>query len=397
MLKILYCSSVCSTTYLSYLMNNAISPIGGLAGQKFNRLIIEGLVMNDVDVYTVSARPINHRNFNKIIWKSMTEMIGGIEYNYCSFINLPLIRNICVFINTFFYSWKWCKKYKDGVIVCYSLNIAVTLAAILSSKILKNKVIGLITDIPGKLADSKHGFIGCVLKFISMSYMATFDYYVLLTEYMNSIFNKKHKPYIIMEGLVDINMKEIQEKKKHLKEGKIIVMYAGQLAEIYGLKNMVEGFMATENNNAKFTIYGTGSFVENLRRYESKDNRIEYRGLVSNEEIIRQEFLSTILINARPSYEMYTKYSFPSKNLEYMVSGTPVLTSVMLGIPEEYYEYVYSCGSGTKEEITHKLNELFNKPKYELETMGLRAKDFVLKFKNNKIQSKRILTLIYTY
>jgi len=378
-------------------MNNAISPIGGLAGQKFNRLIIEGLVMNDVEVYTVSARSINHRNFKKIIWKSITEMIGGIEYNYCSFINLPLIRNICVFINTFFYSWKWCKKYKDGVIICYSLNIAVTLAAILSSKILKNKVIGLITDIPGKLADSKHGFIGYVLKFISMSYMASFDYYVLLTEYMNSIFNKKHKPYIIMEGLVDINMKEIQEKKKHLKEGEIIVMYAGQLAEKYGLKNMVEGFMATENNNAKFTIYGTGSFVENLRQYESIDNRIEYRGLVSNEEIIRQELLSTILINARPSYEMYTKYSFPSKNLEYMVSGTPVLTSVMLGIPEEYYKYVYSCGSGTKEEITHKLNELFNKPKYELETMGLRAKDFVIKFKNNKIQSKRILTLIYTY
>ena len=57
-------------------------------------------------------------------------------------------------------------------------------------------------------------------------------------------------------------MKNLQIEKKNLETESIVVMYAGQLAEIYGFENMVEGFMATDDKNAKFIIYGTGSFVK---------------------------------------------------------------------------------------------------------------------------------------
>lgn len=132
-------------------MKNTTKPIGGLAGQKFNRLIIEGLDMNRAKVHTISARPITFKNYEKLICKSKKEKVDGIEYNYCSFINLPVIRNISVFINTFIYSWKWSKRYKDGVIISYSLNIAVSLATLLISKLLKNRIVGIVTDIPGKI------------------------------------------------------------------------------------------------------------------------------------------------------------------------------------------------------------------------------------------------------
>jgi len=397
MLKILFCSSVCSEQLLSYLMKNTTKPIGGLAGQKFNRLIIEGLDMNRAKVHTISARPITFKNYEKLICKSKKEKVDGIEYNYCSFINLPVIRTISVFINTFIYSWKWSKRYKDGVIISYSLNIAVSLATLLISKLLKNRIVGIVTDIPGKLADSRRGLLAWIIKSINLSYMKSFDYYIVLTEYLNNLFNVRNKPYIIMEGLVDIKMKNLQIEKKNLETESIVVMYAGQLAEIYGLKNMVEGFMATDDKNAKFIIYGTGSFVKDLQQYALIDDRIEYRGVVSNKEVFSQESKATILINVRPTHELYTQYSFPSKNIEYMLSGTPVLTSRMLGIPSEYYDYMYMCETGTKEEVTSKLSELFEKSNNELEVMGQRARDFVLEFKNNKIQAKRIINLVIDY
>lgn len=50
---------------------------------------------------------------------------------------------------------------------------------------------------------------------------------------------------------------------------------------------------------------------------------------------------ATLLINPRPSNEEFTKYSFPSKNLEYMASGTPLLATDLPGIPAEYKRYEY--------------------------------------------------------
>ena len=52
-----------------------------------------------------------------------------------------------------------------------------------------------------------------------------------------------------------------------------------------------------------------------------------------------------LLINLRNPEDKYTKYSFPSKTFEYMVSGTPFFTTKLEGIPSEYYNYLYCIDS----------------------------------------------------
>ena len=91
----------------------------------------------------------------------------------------------------------------------------------------------------------------------------------------------------------------------------------------------------------------------------AEDPRIFYGGMLLNQEIVEKEQEATLLVNPRPTGEEYVKYSFPSKTMEYMASGTPVLTTVLPGMPKEYHPYVYLLEDETSDGITEKLKEVF--------------------------------------
>ena len=77
-----------------------------------------------------------------------------------------------------------------------------------------------------------------------------------------------------------------------------------------------------------------------------------------------------------------------------MVSGTPTLTTKLPGMPKEYYKYVYLIEDETVEGISNILKDILNRPKEELYNKGMEAKKFVLNYKNNIIQAKKILDMI---
>ena len=141
-------------------------------------------------------------------------------------------------------------------------------------------------------------------------------------------------------------------------------------------------------------IYGAGEYETELEELCQKNPSVRFFGTVPNGKIVEEERKATLLINPRPTNEEYTRYSFPSKNMEYMVSGTPVLTTCLPGMPHEYNEYVYLLKEETEEGMAKKLQELLCKPKEELFAYGQKAKNFVLENKSNLSQAKLICELL---
>lgn len=83
----------------------------GYAGQKFNRLIVEGLTKNGVDIKTLTSIPMSRRFSKKLFWNVPDEVEDGIHYQYIPFINIPYIHHICLFMYTF--SIYFFGKYKQ--------------------------------------------------------------------------------------------------------------------------------------------------------------------------------------------------------------------------------------------------------------------------------------------
>jgi glycosyltransferase involved in cell wall biosynthesis len=220
-----------------------------------------------------------------------------------------------------------------------------------------------------------------------------YDGFIFLTKYMNEIYNPSQKPYIVMEGAVDSTFTHHLVPKDMTPR---IIMYAGAIEAEYGFDTLIQAFMSLSQVDIELHIYGEGKFVEKLLEYQNADHRIKYLGVVTNEQIIAAEQQATLLVNPRYTHQEFVKYSFPSKTSEYMLSGTPVLTTKLPGIPNEYFQHLYTFDEENIEGYAKKLNEILSIPTQELQEKGVNAQTFVLQHKNNNIQSQRIIDFVKT-
>lgn len=157
---------------------------------------------------------------------------------------------------------------------------------------------------------------------------------------------------------------------------------------------MVDAFILADIEGAELHIYGNGPYVEELQHVASQHHNVLYHGNVLNEEVVAAEMEASLLINPRPTTEEFTKYSFPSKNMEYMASGTPVLTTNLPGMPQEYQNYVYLFDDETVEGMARRIREVLSFSSEYLRQKGLDAQKFVLENKNNVVQAKKILIML---
>ncbi len=157
---------------------------------------------------------------------------------------------------------------------------------------------------------------------------------------------------------------------------------------------MVDGFVLANVPDSELHIYGNGPYVDELQKVTQEHPNVIYHGIAMNDEVVRAEIEADLLINPRPTHEEFTKYSFPSKNMEYMASGTPVLTTNLPGMPEEYKQYVYLIENESAEGIARAIRSVLLVDSCTHNRRGTAAQEFVLQSKNNITQSAKVIALV---
>ena len=385
-MNVLYVSCTCSNEkFIQYVESKGAR--GSQQAQKYNLLLAEGLAKNSARVTMISSRPIN-RELEKRLWmRREREQVNGVDFHYLPFVNYPVLRNIWILFGTFFaVLFLKCSK-KETAIVCDALNISAAMGALTGAFFRRFSTVAIVTDVPGVLSYATKITLAQKL---NLAVIRRFKSYLLLTKQMSEIVNPKNQPYIVLEGHADEAMAHMENTLAGKAEKKI-VMYAGSLMEIYGIGNLVEGFLAANIPGAELHIYGDGDYAEKLEKKAAENSAIKYHGVAPNSEIVKAELAATLLVNPRPSHEEYTKYSFPSKNMEYMASGTPVLTTRLPGMPEDHKPYVYFIEREDAEGIKVAIQCVLAQNAKRLHEFGLQAKDFVLNQKNNVEQAKKLM------
>ncbi len=382
-MHIVYAVTTCSDRVYQQLFEHVkVKP--AFQSQKYHRLLIEGLAAHTgVDV--VANPPVNRAVLQEKIVRLPEETEGGARYTYIPAIRNPIWKLIRVGIGTF---WKTARLAgKDSAVIVDGLNRVTALAGLLAAKLRRRPCIGIVTDLPDMLGGSRFSkeFANFVIRHCTG--------YILLTQAMNDCLNPKGKPYVILEGHSDIAM-EARKPGMEKKTTPRVCFYAGGVSHQYGLADLVEGFRQADIPNARLHIYGPGDYVKELEEIAAKDSRIFYGGMLLNTQIVEKEQEATLLVNPRPTHEEFVKYSFPSKTMEYMASGTPVLTTVLPGMPKEYYPYVDMIREETPEGIAQMLRQVLSRSDAELFEKGSAARRFVLEEKNNVIQAKKILDML---
>ena len=353
------------------------------AVQKYHRIMAEGFALNGCEVISFGVVPANKNVRNKFISLPDGEL-NGVKYKHLRTINLPIIKQLLNAVGVYFNVLKYGDK--ESFVICDGLSYLTSKAAVLACKLKRLKSVVIITDLPEFLVGRDNPAVQRYKKLFDQ-----FSGYVLLTEQMAVKLGYQDKPYVVIEGQVDsLEKREVLEEKQYDKK---IVMYAGIVRKLYGLKILVEGFIKADLPDYELHIYGNGDYADEIDEI-SKHNNVKHFPSQPNTTIVEKEKRAFLLVNPRPTNEEYTKYSFPSKNMEYMVSGTAVLTTNLPGMPSEYKQYVYLIEEDTEEGICTAFKKIAKLNETEVIEKGKEARDFVLSNKNNKIQTGKILRMV---
>lgn len=297
---------------------------------------------------------------------------------------------------------KWAENntQEKKVVLIYSMSTPFIYAAAKAKKMNPDITICLICpDLPEFMnPGADRGYVFNILKSWDRSIMNYFlnqvDSFVLLSKYMAERIAIKDRHWIVMEGVV--NSEELinpTEQDVRLDDKKI-VLYTGTLNKAYGIMQLLEAFSLIEDPAIHLWICGAGDAQLEVENLVSHNSRVKYFGQVDRDYAIKLQQKASLLINPRNDKGEYTKYSFPSKIMEYMLSGTPALIYSLPGIPDEYYKYIYTIDGDKPEDIATSIHNICSKSKEELGLFGKRAQEFVLTNKNEIIQAQRIIDLI---
>ena len=382
-MHILYAVTTCSDAAYRRLFDQvAVKP--AFQAQKYHRLLLEGLAAHtQVDV--IANPPVNRQVLSRGVVRMPREQEGGAVYHNLPAVRNPLVKALVVGFGTFFQVL--FRADRDGAVVVDGLNRVTALAALAAARLRRRPCIGIVTDLPEMLSGS-----GMSIR-LSQFVIRHCTGYVFLTQAMNDRLNPDGKPYVILEGHADIAMGQVSPslEEKHKPR---VCLYAGGVSRDYGLAELVEGFRLANLPDTQLHIYGPGDYVPELEQIAQQDSRIVYGGMLLSSQVVQREREATLLVNPRPTGEEFVKYSFPSKTMEYMASGTPVLTTDLPGMPPEYHDYVYRIFREDAPGIAQALTQVLCHSDRELLEKGQAARDFVLREKNNVTQAKKILDLL---
>lgn len=148
--------------------------------------------------------------------------------------------------------------------------------------------------------------------------------------------------YFISKGIrstkipIMLDMNEISFEKKIVPD-KLCLVYAGSPGKKDYLKEIVEGLARLENDKLKdIELQLLGATKEQLKRVckisdktiEKLGNSLVARGRVSRDEVLNQLQRADFTVLLRSSELRYAKAGFPTKVVESLATGTPVICNI---------------------------------------------------------------------
>lgn len=214
------------------------------------------------------------------------------------------------------------------------------------------------------------------------------DGFILLAPAMINRLPINGRPWIVVEGIYNDEAPLIKVEKSPHK----VIMYAGNLGERYGIRNLLDAFSHIKSSDYRLWIRGNGGLEPLVRECAKADKRIVLLERMTRKELMLLQQKATLMINPVLASQNFTSYFFPSKILEFMASGTPTMMSHLACMPKEYDKYLFYFNSEDSEDIANQITQICSMPQDRLNDFGGKASEFII---NNKAPKEQIAKVLH--
>lgn len=366
------------------------------AANNFSKAIIEGIQENGQDVRIVNLPNLgSFPSLYKKLWVKGMEIPGGISVGYC---NITYLKRKFIkrrLFSTIKNELSKLEKDKDTVLLIYNY-LCIPFLKRIKTNYPHIKICMIATDLPefmvhpkGKLFNIGKKIIGTGKESGGLD-LSFVDGFVFLAPRMCEKLKIGNRPWIQMEGIYESGT----ETGEITKENGKVILYTGNLDNRYGIIKLLDAFSGISGKEYRLWFRGSGNCEKEILNRSKNDDRISLLPPLSRKNLLNLQKKVTVLINPVQPSEIFTHYFFPSKTLEYLASGTPVIMYHLDCIPREYDKYIYYIEEETIEGIRNKIIEVCSKPLSELQEIGRNAKFFIMENKTPKPQMRKVIDFL---
>ena len=291
-------------------------------------------------------------------------------------------------------------KNNYSIVIVYSAHLPFVASAWVLKKLRRNVSVSVVVpDLPefmgtGRLASrllvmAETRIIGKLAR--------SFDNCVLLTAATGERMGITKKNTVIIEGIFspidDTGVTDCISRLPIREKDTIVLLYSGTLSARYGIRDLLEAFASLKQAEARLWMCGDGDARSEVEAMALVDPRMKYFGQVPREVALSMQRRADILVNPRRPEGEFTKYSFPSKTMEYLAAGRPVVMHALPGVPLEYSDYLILTNTSDSAGLAEALELTLRMPDRERKACGDRGRKFILSRKSPKAQVARLIDM----
>jgi glycosyltransferase involved in cell wall biosynthesis len=332
----------------------------------------------------LSQRQLRAFPRSRTLWvrREQAKLASGLSIVLVPFLNLPVLRplivGLVILLNLI--GWGWRQRYTPHrVVYTFNLTEPPGLFTLLGAWLIGAKAVVSLNDIhiPGQLVPAT---LARRLDFwLQKKLIPRFDGIVVVSKKIVEDF-APNRPFVRLEGGVkEVFFQQTHPYTSRLSQEKtpFTIASAGTLYEVNGINELLAAFALLSGSGYRLRIAGSGPLAEKVKQAAQADPRIEYSGYLSFEDVLAFYTSADVLINMRLTQTMKTDYFFPSKILEYLASGTPIITTCTGHIEEEYADFVFLLKDETPQGLARLIEQVATMDPQIRTQKGRAARDYI--------------------
>ena len=356
-----------------------------MAPHRFQTLLIKGLEENGVEVQSLNVLPggtfpFNHRRL------CIKDKRWGKENLRIGYLNLPFIKQRTQEKKAYRYmKTALASSTPPDYIVCYYTHLPYLRALnrikkefpdIKTALIMTEAVWGRgdIVDTPRAKKEGD--------KVVALS--KVFDAFLPITKHLKEPLEMGERPYMVLDGVAD----ESAQKAKPFEGERKVFLYTGTIHKHFNLDTLIAAF--SHLPEAELWLCGNLQDVGDAAQKLEDLPNVKYLGRVPFEDLQGYRDGCAYLINPRQPTGSYTRYSFPSKLTECLISGKPTVGYLLEGIGEEYYPYIQPLHAKDAKGLAEELGAIIQEDYAVAKERAEQARSFILREKTAKSQAKKV-------
>lgn len=377
-----------------------MDPVLGSQTQTLALAVVSALRSAGLSVQLLSAESVsNYPALRRVVFRPRRFMVQGVPGQTLGFVNLLGAKHLTRFLSCLLTGTRTLHATRPRVLLIHGLHSPFLWYGALARRLLGVATVVILTDPPGVVLPTD-GTLSTALKAIDVpivrAALRQADGVVALTAGLAEEF-AAGLPRMIMEGIFvppeigDGGMPSSPDSGRRPK-----IIYAGGLTVDYGVERLVNAMLQWDRGTSPtlprpvLQCFGKGSLARSIELAAKTSDTIGKPRFLSRAEIWQAYRGADLLIQPRPSDHPAARLSFPSKLLEYMASGTPVLTTRLAGIPAEYEPYVYWAEDDSTDGLRRAIHDVLSLPADERQATGRRAAEFILRTRDSTSQGYRM-------